>query len=111
MTDHITVADQANGVRLIVMDRPQKKNALTGAMYDAMRLALEEADRSPEIRAVVFAGQPGMFSAGNDLSDFLAGAGAASAIRRPCASSASLPGRRLRWSRRWTVSPSASARP
>jgi enoyl-CoA hydratase/carnithine racemase len=75
LTDHITVADQANGVRLIVMDRPQKKNALTGAMYDAMRLALEEADRSAEVRAVVFAGQPGMFSAGNDLSDFLAGAG------------------------------------
>jgi enoyl-CoA hydratase/carnithine racemase len=73
LTDHISVADQGNGVRLITIDRPQKKNALTGAMYDAMRAALEEADASPAIRSVVFAGQPGMFSAGNDLSDFLAG--------------------------------------
>ncbi|GJD35201.1 enoyl-CoA hydratase-related protein [Methylobacterium aerolatum] len=71
MTDHITVADAGNGVRLVTIDRPQKKNALTGAMYDAMRAALEQADLSPEIRAVVFAGQPGMFSAGNDLTDFL----------------------------------------
>lgn len=76
MTDHVTVADQGDGVRLVVIDRPQKKNALTGAMYDAMRVALEEADASPAIRALVFAGQPGMFSAGNDLSDFLSRSGA-----------------------------------
>jgi enoyl-CoA hydratase/carnithine racemase len=72
MTDHITVADAPNGVRLVTIARPEKKNALTGAMYDALRVALEEADASSSIRAVVFAGQPGMFSAGNDLTDFLA---------------------------------------
>ncbi|MCJ2011304.1 enoyl-CoA hydratase-related protein [Methylobacterium sp. J-076] len=72
MTDHITVSDGGNGVRLLTIARPQKKNALTGAMYDALRVALEQADASGAIRAVVFAGQPGMFSAGNDLSDFLA---------------------------------------
>lgn len=71
MTDPITISDGEKGVRLIVIDRPQKKNALTGAMYDAMRGALEEADASAAIRAVVFAGQPGVFSAGNDLADFL----------------------------------------
>jgi enoyl-CoA hydratase/carnithine racemase len=71
MTDQITVTDARNGVRLVTIVRPEKKNALTGAMYDALRAALEEADASPAIRAVVFSGQPGMFSAGNDLSDFL----------------------------------------
>lgn len=71
MTDHIAITDGENGVRLVTIDRSQKKNALTGAMYDAMRGALEEADASEAIRAVVFAGQPGMFSAGNDLADFL----------------------------------------
>ncbi len=71
MTDTITITDGENGVRLIVIDRPQKKNALTGAMYDALRKGLEEADASAAIRAVVFAGQPGVFSAGNDLADFL----------------------------------------
>ena len=73
MTDHVTIQDTPDGVRLIGLDRPEKKNALTGAMYDAMRVALEEADASPEIGAVVFAGRPGLFSAGNDLADFLEG--------------------------------------
>ncbi|GEO99413.1 enoyl-CoA hydratase-related protein [Methylobacterium haplocladii] len=74
MTDHITVQDTPGGVRLIGLDRPQKKNALTGAMYDAMREALVHADASGEIGAVVFAGLPGIFTAGNDLADFVEGA-------------------------------------
>jgi len=66
----VTVTDTEGGVRLIALNRPAKKNALTGAMYDAMREALDAADASPEIGAVVFAGLPGVFSAGNDLADF-----------------------------------------
>ncbi len=71
MSDHLAVSDLEGGVRLITLDRPEKKNALTGAMYDAMREALAAADESEGIGAVVFAGQPGVFSAGNDLADFL----------------------------------------
>ncbi|NEU11537.1 enoyl-CoA hydratase [Methylobacterium sp. BTF04] len=74
MTDHIAIEDTADGVRLIRIDRPEKKNALTGAMYKAMRDALVGADASETIGAVVFAGAPGAFSAGNDLADFVAGA-------------------------------------
>ena len=74
MAETVTITDLEGGVRLITLNRPEKKNALTGAMYDAMRAALVEADASEEIGAVVFAGQPGMFSAGNDLADFLGGA-------------------------------------
>ncbi|WP_342110208.1 enoyl-CoA hydratase-related protein [Methylobacterium sp. SI9] len=71
----IIISDLEGGVRLITLNRPEKKNALTGAMYDAMRDALVEADGSEAIGAVVFAGQPGMFSAGNDLADFMGHAG------------------------------------
>lgn len=79
MRDHVTIQEAPGGVRLIRLNRPEKKNALTGAMYDAMRAALEEADASDEIGAVVFAGVPGIFTAGNDIADFVEGA------RRPFA--------------------------
>ncbi|MDP4024407.1 enoyl-CoA hydratase-related protein [Methylobacterium sp. NEAU 140] len=71
MAHNVSVADLDGGVRLITLDRPEKKNALTGAMYDALRDALVAADASENIGAVVFAGQPGVFSAGNDLADFV----------------------------------------
>lgn len=71
MADTVAIDDLPGGVRLITLNRPEKKNALTGAMYDALRTALAEADAADGIGAVVFAGQPGMFSAGNDLADFM----------------------------------------
>lgn len=74
MADPITIEDLPGGVRLIGFNRPEKKNALTGAMYDSLREALERADAAPEVGAVVFAGQPGIFCAGNDLADFVEGA-------------------------------------
>lgn len=74
MSEHVGIQDTSGGVRLIRLDRPEKRNALTGAMYDAMRDALDEADASDAIGAVVFAGAPGMFTAGNDIADFVADA-------------------------------------
>lgn len=74
MSEHIAIEDRPEGVRLIRIDRPGKKNALTGAMYDAMREALAGADATEAVGAVVFAGSAGAFSAGNDLADFVAGA-------------------------------------
>jgi enoyl-CoA hydratase/carnithine racemase len=56
------------------MNRPEKKNALTAAMYAAMTQALREADTSEAIRCVMIAGAPGAFCAGNDIADFLAAA-------------------------------------
>jgi enoyl-CoA hydratase/carnithine racemase len=72
MTNDVLVARDDNILR-ITMHRPAKKNALTGAMYDAMRNALELADRDEAIRAVLIAGSDGVFTAGNDIGDFLAG--------------------------------------
>lgn len=70
VTDHILVERQG-AVQIIRINRPDKKNALTRAMYAAMTAALGEADADPAIRVSVFLGVPGAFSAGNDLADFL----------------------------------------
>ena len=71
MTDHILI-ERRGAVQTIRMNRPDKKNALTRAMYAAMAAALTEGDADPAVRVHVFLGLPGMFSAGNDLADFLA---------------------------------------
>lgn len=68
MTDLILVSDDGP-VRVIRMNRPDKKNALTAPMYDAMAGAIESAD--DRIRCLLIAGAPGAFCAGNDLQDFL----------------------------------------
>src|SRR5215813_781366 len=60
-----------NGVQIIRLVRADKKNALTGPMYDAMSAALEEAERSDAIAAHVFLGSGGLFTAGNDINDFV----------------------------------------
>jgi enoyl-CoA hydratase/carnithine racemase len=69
MSEHIELL-RRNGVLAIRMNRPDKKNALTSAMYGAMANALLEADGEASVGAVLFLGLPGVFSAGNDLKDF-----------------------------------------
>src|SRR6476620_2331607 len=70
MTDHVIVTDEGP-IRTIRMNRPEKKNALTFAMYDVMAEAIETANGNSPIRCVVICGAPGAFSAGNDLGDFV----------------------------------------
>jgi len=60
-----------NGVAVIEIARPEKKNALTQAMYAAMAEAIAAADADPAIRSVLITGQPGIFTSGNDLEDFM----------------------------------------
>ena len=60
-----------NGVATIEIARPEKKNALTVAMYQAMTDALVAARADAAVRAVLITGQPGCFSSGNDLEDFM----------------------------------------
>ena len=60
-----------NGVATIEIARPEKKNALTAAMYQAMADALKAAGADPSVRAVLITGQPGIFTSGNDLEDFM----------------------------------------
>jgi enoyl-CoA hydratase/carnithine racemase len=60
-----------NGVLTIEIARPEKKNALTQAMYSAMAAALVAANSEAAVRAVLISGQPGIFTSGNDMEDFL----------------------------------------
>lgn len=60
-----------NGVATIEIARPEKKNALTAAMYQAMSDALKAAQADATVRAVLITGQPGIFTSGNDLEDFM----------------------------------------
>ena len=62
-----------NGVATLEIARPEKKNAITQAMYQAMADALKAADTDPSVRAVLITGQPGIFTSGNDLEDFMGG--------------------------------------
>ncbi|MCC7061054.1 MAG: enoyl-CoA hydratase/isomerase family protein, partial [Burkholderiaceae bacterium] len=54
------------------MNRPAKKNALTGDMYEAFTAALLRAEADAAVRCVLVCGVPGAFSAGNDLESFVA---------------------------------------
>ncbi len=65
-----------NGVATIEIARPEKKNALTAAMYQAMADALVAAKADNAVRAVLITGQPGIFTSGNDIEDFMQRPGA-----------------------------------
>ena len=58
-------------VLTIAFNRPAKKNAITAAMYQAMADALKAADADAGVRVVLFEGSPDIYTAGNDLEDFL----------------------------------------
>jgi enoyl-CoA hydratase/carnithine racemase len=69
----MTVDVQRDGdVLVATLNRPDKKNALTGAMYRALRETLMEASAKGDIGAVLVTGAGGAFCAGNDIGDFLA---------------------------------------
>jgi enoyl-CoA hydratase/carnithine racemase len=64
-----------NGVQTLRLDRLEKKNALTGAMYTDLADALERGNGDDEVRCHLICGQPEVFTAGNDIGDFLQYAG------------------------------------
>ena len=82
MSELVTVTDDAP-VRTVRMNRPEKKNALTMAMYDAMAAAIEDAGQNSALRCVLIAGRPAAFCAGNDIGDFLKAAGEGGALGAP----------------------------
>lgn len=63
--------DRADGVLTITLDRPERKNALTREMYDAMTAALHSAAEDRDVLVIRFRGSDGVFTAGNDLGDFM----------------------------------------
>src|SRR6202048_4779932 len=70
MTGHLIVTDE-DATRVITLRRPEKKNAITQAMYRAISEAIDTAQANPAIRCIILSGGPGVFTAGNDLEDFL----------------------------------------
>lgn len=71
MTTHLNISRDGD-VQIARFNRPEKKNALTSGMYQGLRDAILSANTSPDIAATVFLGQPGIFTSGNDIADFLA---------------------------------------
>jgi enoyl-CoA hydratase/carnithine racemase len=69
MSDILTHTDA--GVMTITFNRLDKKNSITAAMYAAMADAVAQAAADPAVRVVVFQGHESIFSAGNDIGDFL----------------------------------------
>lgn len=74
MSDHVRV-ERDGAVLVVSLRRTDKKNALTGAMYETLIATLEAADADTGVGAVMIAGADGMFTAGNDIGDFIAHAG------------------------------------
>ncbi len=70
MTDHIVI-EQADRVCTLRINRPEKRNALTLAMYSALADGIDAAEKNAAIRAILIRGSDQCFTAGNDLQDFL----------------------------------------
>lgn len=69
MTDQITI-EKADGILTLTMNRPDKKNALTNAMYGALADAMEAAQNDSAVRVILLRGEGDMFTAGNDVIEF-----------------------------------------
>lgn len=65
------IVEREAGLMTLRLHRPDKKNALTRAMYSAMGDALLSADADPSVRAVLITGGAECFTSGNDVADFL----------------------------------------
>ncbi len=67
----VKITQTAEGVLTLSLDREDKKNALSLAMYRQLTGALLQAERDPAVKVVVLQGSARCFSSGNDLQDFL----------------------------------------
>jgi len=65
------LTSKEKGILTIELNRPKKKNAITSAMYQMFADALREAQNDSAVRVVLICGKPDIFTAGNDLEDFL----------------------------------------
>jgi enoyl-CoA hydratase/carnithine racemase len=79
VTAHVLV-ERAEKLLVLTLNRPEKKNALTKAMYKTLATEITNADTDPEIRCILIMAHGDMFTAGNDLADFAA-VGAVSVLK------------------------------
>jgi enoyl-CoA hydratase/carnithine racemase len=71
MTEPVLV-EMLDQVRVLTLNRPEKKNALTRAMYQTLATHINDANSNPQVRCILLQANGDMFTAGNDLSDFAA---------------------------------------
>src|SRR5688572_2255251 len=71
MSEHVRI-ESGGGVLAITLARPERRNAITVAMYAALADAAEQAQHDPSLRLITLRGEGEDFTAGNDLADFLA---------------------------------------
>jgi len=69
VTDPILL-EKKDQVLIVRLNRPERKNALTHAMYTSMADAIDQAEADKDIRCILFTGSNECFTAGNDLNDF-----------------------------------------
>lgn len=84
MSEHV-IRETSEGVLTLTLNRPDKKNALTRDMYQALGDAIDQAEFDRDVHCVLIQAEGDMFTAGNDISDFAAvnaGEGAANEARR-----------------------------
>ncbi len=60
-----------NGILTIEFNRPDKKNSITAAMYQQMADAIQDGEEDRGVRTLLFCGKPDIYTAGNDLEDFM----------------------------------------
>jgi enoyl-CoA hydratase/carnithine racemase len=71
VTQHVVV-EKSDKVLTLTLNRPDKKNALTRAMYQTLATEIANADSDPNVRCILIKANGDMFTAGNDLADFAA---------------------------------------
>jgi enoyl-CoA hydratase/carnithine racemase len=71
VTQHVLV-EKSDKLLVLTLNRPEKKNALTRAMYQTLATEIGNADADPAIRCILVIANGDMFTAGNDLADFAA---------------------------------------
>ena len=76
-SEHLTAEVDDSGVGVITMNRPEARNAMTGAMTTGIATALADFEVASDVRAVVMTGAGGAFCAGGDVKGFASGGGAA----------------------------------
>ena len=65
------LVERDGAVECIAFNRPEKKNAITGAMYESAARAVREAESDDRVNVLLFHGAGDAFTAGNDLADFV----------------------------------------
>lgn len=71
VTEHVLV-EKTEKLLMLTLNRPDKKNALTRAMYKTLATEIVKADADPDTRCILLKANGDMFTAGNDLADFAA---------------------------------------